>query len=800
MRQGLLCILIALFSLTSWGQLTQGNPNDKSSIISLRSVDKAECVQNGFKSLEAVFSFSTIESQDITTERGEFSALSMSNTVMGGNEGDPMIPVVNELIAVPFGATPVVTIKNFSTTDYKLDELNIKKLFPRQPSLRKDLKQEDVAFVYNEDAYQTRGLRSMPSTNVSVEGTMRGIRIGKLGIEPVSYDPVSNTLRVFNDIEVEVTFDGADVVATEDMLVKTFSPYFLGLYKQMFNGRAIMDAYSDHPDLYNTPPRMMVITTSTYSNNTKFQEWINWKKQKGIYVDVYLTSETGTSSSSIKTFVKNKYNTGVSNGQTPTFLVIVGDVADVTYSASSSVTSKYTDLYYASVDNDVYADIFESRMPVSSTTELTNLLTKILMYEQYTMPDPSYLNNVVLIAGWDSSWTPKVGKPTIQYASNYYYNTAHGFTNPHIYLTTASGQNSECYTWLSSGVGFANYTAHGDNTMWYDPQITASQVSNLTNNGKYFWAMGNCCLAANWGYNGTCFAEALLRAQNKGAFGYIGSCPETYWYEDYYFGVGATSTMNQMPTQTQTKTGVYDAIWNDDAFNTLNAVPYFGNVAVTYAHANNYTSSVSDQYYWEAYHCLGDGSVMPYHVNPAANNVSHADVFPLGVNTFTVNAVAGSYVSITKNNEIIGVAVVPNTGTVDVSVTPVNEPCDIKIVVTRQQRQPYVATIQAVSSNQYTIHATANPTAGGTVTGSGDYYENTTATVTATPNLTYAFRSWKENNQVVSNDATTVSRLPVTATWWHNLNPFLRTTSPMQTANMAQSAVQPRNILPRQLP
>ena len=660
--------------------------------IQLRSADRAECTKSDMRSLKASFSFSTIEAENVDTQRGQFSWLSMPHTVIGGTEGDPQIPVVNELIAVPFGANPSIEITSYSTTDYRLDDYGIHTLVPRQPSLRKDQRPEDVPFVYNANAYQTRGLRSAPTATVFVDGTMRGIQVGKMSIEPVSYDPVSNTLRVFNDIEVKVSFDGADTRATEAELLRTYTPYFDIVYAQLFNGRMLRDAYSQHPDLYTTPVKMIVITTSTYANNTTFQSWVNWKKQKGIYTTVYTTSETGTTSANIKSFIRNKYNTDA-----PTFVVVVGDTGDVTYSLSSSTTSKVTDLYYSSTtDSDLYPEMFYSRMPVSSTTELTNLLNKIMTYEKYTMADPSYLGNTLLIAGWDSSWTPKVGKPTIQYANNYYFNSSNGI-NPYVYLTTASGQTS-CYNNINN-VGFVNYTAHGGETGWSDPSFSVSQVNSMTNNDKYLWAMGNCCLAANWGYSGTCFAEALLRAANKGAFGYIGSCPETYWYEDYYFGVGATTTFSQMPTQAQTQTGVYDAMFDDSGFNTLNSVPFLGNIAVAYAHAGSYQSSTTDKYYWEAYHCLGDGSVMPYHTVPAANNVSHANTIPIGSTSFAVSAVAGSYVAITKNNEILGVAVVPSSGTVNVPISGLTSAGDVMIVVTRQQRQPYITTIQAVSAS-----------------------------------------------------------------------------------------------------
>ena len=471
-------------------------------------------------------------------------------------------------------------------------------MVPRQPSLRKDKNPEEVPFVMNEAAYQsTRGFRSTPMATVNVMGTMRGVQLGKMTIEPVSYDPVNNIIRVFNNIEVEVFFDGADARATEDMLVKTYSPYFDIVYKQLFNERAVRSAYDDHQDLYRTPVKMLVVATSDYQSSTAFQNWLTWKKQKGIDVDIY-TVTSSTASSTIRTEIQSRYN-----ANHPTFLVIVGDETVVpAYKTNWSCGSTYgnciNDNEYASIDSDVYHDMFMSRMSVSSTTELSNLVNKILTYEKYTMSDPTYLNNTLLVAGWDASWTNRVGKPTIQYANNNYYNSAHGI-NPTVYITTASGQTA---AWNNiNNVGFVNYTAHGDDQELADPEFSNSNANAMTNNDKYLWVVANCCLSANWG-NSTykpCLGETMIRAANKGAFGYIGSIPESYWYEDYYFGVGAFSYVaSTVQTTSSTTTGMYDAAFDDTGFNTLNSMPYIGNVAVTYAHAVGYTSSVTDEYYY----------------------------------------------------------------------------------------------------------------------------------------------------------------------------------------------------------
>ncbi len=63
-----------------------------------------------------------------------------------------------------------------------------------------------------------------------------------------------------------------------------------------------------------------------------------------------------------------------------------------------------------------------------------------------------------------------------------------------------------------------------------------------------------------------------------------------------------------------------------------------------------------------------------------------------------------------------------------------------------------VANFQAQPQN-YTITVSANPTAGGTVTGGGTYQQGQSCTVVATANNGYTFTNWTENGTVVSTEA-----------------------------------------------
>ena len=760
--------------------------------IQLRSADKAECVSSDMKSLKASFSFSTIEAEDYKSDRGTFSWLSLPNTVLGGDVGEPQLPVINELVAVPFGATPRIEITSYSTTDYKLADYGMKTLVPRQRPVHKGQNIEDVPFDMNEAAYQTRrGLRSEPEAVINVDGTMRGVRLGNMTINPVSYDPVNNIIRVFNDIQVTVHFDGADPQATADMLKKTYSPAFEPVYSQLFNNNTIKSAYTDHPDLYNTPVRILVICYSGFRDNEALNSWLQWKLQKGYAVDIFYTDETGTTASYIASFIKTKYNASVAAGNAYTYLIVIGDTGQVPYymvkNIDSSIGNCASDLGYASVNfssstSNYFPDMYYSRMSVENTTHLTNYINKVLTYEKYEFADGgNYLNNVILVGGYDANWTSRVAKPTINYATNYYFNSSNttygGFSGGTINATIStsstqgwSGTNHGCYNGLNNGACLLNYTAHGDKQEWQGPQFTAAQVATLTNTGKYFFGIGNCCLTGNFNNTTTdyspgsaigtnaCFAETMIRVPNAGAVAYIGCSPYSYWYEDFYWAVGAHSySQGNYPTTSASSTGVYDAMFSDQNWNSASALLYLGNLAVQQAVTNG-----------NFYHTFGDGSVMPYITKPEANTVTIPSTVVPGTSSITVNAVAGSYVAVTDNSSVIyGVGVANASGVATVNFTnAIPATGTLYVVVTRQQYQPYFGTIQIVGGTQYNI--TVTQPQHGTISAPAQAYANTTVTLTATPDAGYCLSSWTvkkgSTNIPVTNNQFTMPQGNVTVT------------------------------------
>ena len=610
---------------------------------------------------------------------GDFLSVSLAGTYPSGEIGGPSLPVVRKSVAIPQCGNYKVVVRNFTLRQFDLSQYG-KKLAPQQHSVSKS--ERNPQFDYNAKAYETDAFIGGENglAWISPVGTMRGVQIGELCVSPMQYNPVTNILYVYNNIELDVVFESVDYAKTDKQIRNGYSPFFAPAYSSLVN-KDIFDSYSD---LYHTPVKMLVVAHEDFED--QLQPWIEWKTQKGFYIDVDYVGSASATAENIKSWVSARYAQGEEAGNAPVFLVLVGDVDRIPASAVGDESEQQTDLYYASVDDDYLPEMYCSRMSVETPDELTVVVGKTLQYEKYTMPDPSYLGNALLIAGSDDTFNTYIGQPTINYGVQNYFNAAHGYNNVYAYLDSYDG----CYNNLSTGVGYAHYTAHGGEQEWCGPHFTNNDVDGLSNADKYFLAIGNCCLSGKFGYSDPCYGEKMIRTTKKGAFAYIGSSPVTYWYEDYYWALGATSVFGQTPQLSETETGAFDMMFDDDQFNTVSSIMYVGNLAVT-------SASDMGQYYWEAYNVLGDGSVMPYNSVPSVNEVSHDVGLVNGGMFFTVTADAGSYVALTDGNTIIGTGLVGSSGLVSVPLLSAATSDSVLLVVTRQQRIPHIEKVPVVA-------------------------------------------------------------------------------------------------------
>lgn len=654
-------------------------------------------VQSNDQVLEfnSTFQQSSIHSENISTDQGTFSELAVEGFGTSTIVGEPKLPVLKQLIEVPLDADFDVEILSYTIKEYSLNELGISyPIIPAQEPISKSADPASIKFQYNAAAYSGNSFRNQQLVEVIPVGIMRSVRIARLEVSPVLYNPVENKVKIYENIAVRVNFKNANRVKTSRLKEDMYSPYFessLGL---------LANHYADpsRTNLTRYPVKYVIVADPMFK--ATLQPFITWKTKKGFTVIEAYTdnAQVGKTTTSIQKYLKDLYTAGTATNPAPSFVLFVGDVAQI---PAHNKTKHVTDLYYCEYTGDKLPEVYYGRFSATSVAQLQAQIDKTLEYEQYLMPDPSFLKNAIMIAGVDSKFAPKHGNGQINYGTSTYFNATFGL-NTTAYLYPESGNSaSKIIQNVNTGACFINYTAHGSPTGWADPSFSKTKVGSLTNAHKYPLMVGNCCLTNKFEET-ECFGEALLRAKDKGAIGYIGASNSSTWDEDYWFGVGYRSSITLTPKYSATQLGCYDRAFHShgDAFGewytTQGQILNAGNLAVT-------QSGSSVTYYWEIYHLMGDPSLMPYFSVPGKLNVDYSSPASLSITTVTIKTEPYAYAAISLNGVLYGVALADGNGTAEIKLEKkFTAACKADVVVTKQNRQPYVGTL--VIDNSTGIH------------------------------------------------------------------------------------------------
>lgn len=635
----------------------------------------------------------------LKTPQGMFSVISMPDFNPSNIVGCPQLPVLSNLLEIPLCDSVIATVTNARYEEYDAATLGILyPIYPVQTNYPKSYT-GDKPFDRNNEVYGTNDFYTESLVRVEKIGTMRDITMANIYFSPIQYNPVTNRIRVCHSADVEVTYVNANIPGTYEMKSKYGSPAF------QIGASAVINPMNDtRNEISGAPIKYLIIANSMFANNEQLNAFVQWKKRIGYIVEVAYTNDpaVGSTTTSIKNYIMSQYTNATPENPAPTFLLLIGDMAQLPAFSCNTNNSHVSDLYYATwTTGDNLPDCYYGRFSAQNVSQLIPQIEKTLMYEQYTMSDPSYLGKAVLIAGTDASWAPTHADGQINYIYNNYINTnstTHDYTTVFKHNYNCSSQAATIRSEIGAGAGWANYTAHGGEDGWSDPTFSNSQVSAMQNEGKYGIMIGNCCLTGKFNYSSDCFAEVLLRTANKGAVAYIGGSEVTYWPQDYYWAVGARANCTANPTYDASKLGSYDRI-----FHTHNEDPNIWSFSMSaYLQGGNLSvqSSNSDaddkKYYWEIYHLFGDPSLRPYLGIPSEMTVSCADVMVVGATSYSVQTVPYAYVALTRNNELIAASYADANGAATLTFAALTEPGPHELAIGAQNRIQYFKTVEVI--------------------------------------------------------------------------------------------------------
>lgn len=631
------------------------------------------------------------------TEEGNFFRISATGYYPSLKAGKPELPVLRKIVQVPAGAGFKTTISNQVFQEVKLSEQHIvEKMLPHQPSVFKN--QNPESFQLDEQIYNTPEYFGLKPVKITYLGISRDKALARLDVSPFQYDPVNNKLKVLKSATIEIDFKNIDQKRMVNLQNKGKSVFFQPPVDLNISGQQ-----TQKDIITTTPAKYVIVANSMFSQS--LEPFIRWKTQKGFQVVEAYTSDpaVGSTASSIKSYLQSHYDNATATDPAPSFVLLVGDIAQVPtkYGATGSHP---TDMYYAEYTGDTIPDAYFGRFSATDTNELNVQIEKTLNYEKFTLVQPGYLNNSVLIAGADGTFGPTHGNGQINYIKNVYMTAAAGF-NTHAYLyPNSSSQANQIIQNLSTGFSIANYTAHGLSNGWADPQLYISDLGNLNNYGKYGLMIGNACLTNKFN-EPTAFGEAVLRLDNRGAIGYIGGSNNTLWDEDYYWSVGVTGVIDSNPTYQGTGAAAYDGLFHAHGepysqwYTTQAQMMFAGNWSV------EKSASGQNKYYWEIYHLMGDPSLMPYLGIPDVPSASHPALLPVGAGQLQVTTDPYATVALSTGDSLIGAALSDQSGSALLTFPPITKPGDALLVITSQNHEPYIDTINIVNpTGPYVIH------------------------------------------------------------------------------------------------
>ncbi len=482
-----------------------------------------EIINENSEGISLKLSLNAYELTEVATPNGTEVTVGSPNGINDMAKGMPNIPYFTTSVRIPSKGKAVVEIvdANYIT----VDNINIA---PSKGAIKRNIDPATVPYEYGE-CYNIDAFVPENNTQNSEAFCIRDVRGTTVQFFPFQYNPVQKQLKIYTEIIVKVRF------TQEPSENEIFASYekideFENIYRRLFINYGSKTRYTQLQDGH--PGRMLIICKDTYQS--AMTDFVNWKREKGIDVEMTLMSSIGSTASNVQSYITNYFN----NHSDLAYILLVGDAADVPTSGTSSANSDNKYAYL--VGNDHYADVFIGRFSGESVAHIQNMVRKVINYEKELTTDATWLSKAYGSAsneGEGQGHNQGNGAESDMQHMGFIQTDLenYGYTVTRVNQTSSYGTLSDVSassTAFNNGVGLACYIGHGDTQEWASTGYTNTHVNALTNANKLPFIISVACI--NGDFNGnTCFAEAWLRASKNGnptgALAFLGSTINQDW-------------------------------------------------------------------------------------------------------------------------------------------------------------------------------------------------------------------------------------------------------------------------------
>ena len=582
--------------------------------------------------------------------------------------GAPELPRMARSIIIPDLAHMELSVLETEFIDVPVENIE-----PSKGNLTRDIDPSTIPYTYGKP-YQTD--EWYPSNFVFMREPyiMRSLRGQTVVLQPIQYNPIQRTLRIYTHIKISILENG---LSQNNPLTRRPANGGSREFEHMYKDHFINYPTDDRYDVLGEQGPMLIISYGDFMD--EMQTFVDWKNYKGIPTEMVDIADVGDVDDMAQLVEDQYYENGIA------FVLLVGDIDQIetirrSDGAGSNSPSDNSLTFVAG--NDFYPDLIIGRFSAETGEQVETMINRTIEYEMDPDPAADWYKKG---SGFASNQGPgDDGEYDDEHLDNirelllaYTYIEVDQIYDPD--GTVAQGEAA-----INEGRSIVNYTGHGSNGSWGNGcPMNNTNVNGLVNTGMWPFIWSVACVNGEFNV-GTCFAETWLRATDS---------------DGNPTGAIATlmSTINQA--------------WNppmegQDEMNAIFVESYSDNIKRTFGGLSfNGMSQMNDSYgsqgydetcYWTIF---GDPSVVMRSDTPTGMEVTHSDIIIIGATEFNIETgESGALVSVSRDGDLLASAYTDGSGAVDLFFeTALDIPGPVDVVVTAYNRIPYETSVNVIA-------------------------------------------------------------------------------------------------------
>lgn len=452
------------------------------------------------------FNIPDYELEDVIINGQTFKRPTMDGAGQTSLEGQPELPVITTFYAVEPGKTYDAHVRIISS-----DEIENVELLPLQTW--ENVNEGDiVSFKRNINTYSDETPFPEKLATVSESQTFRNLELVSVSFTPFQYEPLQKKLKVITSAEIEL-------VETSTFTENSFRPLKRSrVFEKLYESVVVNYNRFISIEEYQKPSILYILPSNSSNIISTLNPLFEWRHKAGYVVNIVSTSTTGTSSTAIKNYIQNAYE---SWNDPPEYVALVGDASGTysipTYFDNWSSYNGEGDFPYSQLDGtDFFPEVLIGRISFSSTTELATIVNKTIQYETNPYMGENWFTRACMVGDQSTSGISCIITKEV---ARYYLEELGGYND--VRTVYNSPFSSQMVNNLNDGLTFFNYRGY-----YGVSGFNSGHISGLSNGFKLSIATVITCGTGSFA-SGTSLSEAFIRAgtpsQPKGAVASIGT-------------------------------------------------------------------------------------------------------------------------------------------------------------------------------------------------------------------------------------------------------------------------------------